>query len=66
VYFAELSKALVLNVTNAKTLARAFGEHTDDWTGKVVDLMVREVEFSGKIVPAIRIAIPKAARAAQQ
>jgi hypothetical protein len=62
-FFAQLEKGLVLNITNARTLARAFGDDTDGWTGKVIDLVVREVEFSGKIVPAIRISIPKAAKA---
>jgi hypothetical protein len=62
-YFAEMQKGLVLNVTNARTLARAFGDNTDDWVGNSVELVVREVEFSGRTVPAIRIVIPKKGKA---
>jgi hypothetical protein len=65
VFFAEVEKGLVLNKTNARTLARAFGEDTDAWTGKVVDLVVREVEFSGRVVPGLRVSIPKTMKATQ-
>jgi len=56
VYFRELKKGLVLNVTNGKVLTKCFGDEMDLWTGKKISLYVKpDVEFGGEIVSAIRI-----------
>jgi hypothetical protein len=59
-FFSTLEKGLVLNKTNATTLARAFGSNSDDWIGHRVGLRVQDVQFGSDLVPAIRIVIPKA------
>ena len=48
-------KKMVLNKTNGSALGELYGGETDDWIGKEVTLIVKDVEFSGKTVPAIRI-----------
>jgi hypothetical protein len=60
-FFDKLEKGLVLNKTNAATLARAFGPTSEEWIGRTVGLRVHDVQFGSDIVPAIRIQIPKAA-----
>ena len=49
------SKDLVLNKTNAKTIASVYGDEIDHWTGKAIILYATEVDFRGEIVQAIRI-----------
>lgn len=48
-------KELVLNKTNAQTIAAMHGDDTDDWLGKKITLYVTEVEGFGKLQPAIRV-----------
>jgi hypothetical protein len=38
---------LSINSTNAKTLIRAYGEESDDWLGKVVELYIGETQYRG-------------------
>ena len=45
--FAGTDKLMVLNKTNASTIAKLHGEETDDWSGKRITLCAREVEFQG-------------------
>ena len=55
-YFHGKTKGVVLNKTNATTISSIVGSgETDDWIGTRVCLFVREVEFQGSMVPAIRI-----------
>jgi hypothetical protein len=51
----ERGKGLVLNKTNAVSLAGCFGDDTDDWIGHKVVLYPTQVQFSGKMVEAIRV-----------
>jgi hypothetical protein len=56
VYFNNSEKGLVLNKTNANTIADILGsEDTDDWPGKRIKLITAKVEYQGKRVPAIRV-----------
>ena len=58
--FAGGSKSLILNKTNARVVARALGNETDEWRGKSIVLMPTEVDFKGDLVPAIRVkAVPQ-------
>ena len=64
--FAGTDKSMVLNKTNANTIARMFGEETDDWAGKRITLCARDVEYQGTMMSALRVlpqkpAAPKAA-----
>ena len=57
--FKEGTKLLPLNKTNGTTLAKAFGEETDDWIGKKIGLQVEPVEYAGRTMDGIRIRIPQ-------
>ena len=52
-------KRLVLNKTNARTIADLYGNETDDWIGQKITLYGTEVQFGRGRVEAIRIR-PKA------
>ena len=55
VSFREVDKGLVLNKTNATSQASCLGDDTDDWLGRKVVLYSTEVQFSGRMVEAIRV-----------
>lgn len=57
--FSGKSKMLVCNKTNAKTIAKLYGDETDDWIGKMITIAPREVEFQGDMVWAIRVSLQK-------
>src|SRR5262249_43054199 len=44
---------LSLNVTNTRTLARAYGTDSDKWVGKEIKLVIGNVDFQGKPQEAI-------------
>ena len=52
--FAD-EKRMVLNKTNANAIAELHGDDTDLWTDKELTLIVQEVTFGSKLVPAIRV-----------
>lgn len=55
-YFTGKEKGMVLNKTNAKTIAHLVGSfETDEWVGFRVRLYSAHVEFQGDTVEAIRI-----------
>jgi hypothetical protein len=49
-------KKVVLNKTNSTMLASVYGDNTDHWTGKPVELWAENVMFQGKLVPGIKVA----------
>ncbi len=51
----QSTKGLVLNQTNAKTIAKLYGEDSDDWIGKSITLFPTVVDFKGDQVEAIRV-----------
>jgi hypothetical protein len=53
--FEELDKGLACNRTNAQTIAKLYGDDTDDWIGKQITLFATEVDFKGDQVLAIRV-----------
>jgi hypothetical protein len=53
--FRERPKKLILNKTNARTLARALGPETDTWAGAAVVLGVESVKVGKNSVPSIRV-----------
>jgi hypothetical protein len=57
VAFTGAKKRLILNKTNAKIIALAYGKKASEWIGKPVTLTVRYLEkaFGQKNVPVIRI-----------
>jgi hypothetical protein len=58
-YFNGKTKGMVLNKTNAGRLAVPYGDDTDDWIEKDVILYVEQVSFQGRMVPAIRVEVPR-------
>jgi arabinogalactan endo-1,4-beta-galactosidase len=59
-FFQNKEKGVVLNKTNANNIAIAYGDDTDEWTGKEVILFEAMVDFQGRSVAAIRIRPPAA------
>jgi hypothetical protein len=48
-------KSLVLNKTNARSIAKLYGDETRGWNGKDIVLVPAQVDFRGDIVDAIRV-----------
>lgn len=59
VFFEGKSKGLVLNRTNAGTIAAVYGDETDNWVGKEIELFPTTTDFKGKRVACLRIDIPQ-------
>lgn len=57
-YFADQTKGMVLNKTNAKAIGKLYGDDTDDWIGQSILLMSAQVDFQGDVVDAIRVRMP--------
>jgi arabinogalactan endo-1,4-beta-galactosidase len=57
-YFEGKDKGVVLNKTNASTIAAVYGDDTDDWIGAEIILFGAMVDFQGRSVAAIRCKIP--------
>lgn len=58
-YFAEMEKGLVLNKTNANTIAEAYGDDSDIWKGNQIVLFETQVQFQSRMVAAVRVRKPK-------
>lgn len=64
-FFEGKGKGLVLNRTNAGTIEEAYGDETDAWSGKEIEIFATTTDFKGKRVPCIRIDVPKPATATE-
>lgn len=53
--FVDRKKGLLLNKTNALRIAAKYGEETDDWPGKLVDLHAIEIQVEN--VPKASICV---------
>ena len=54
--FADESKMLICNKTNARSISKALGStETRSWIGKSIILVPTEVDFRGEMVDAIRV-----------
>ena len=60
VYFNDKKKGVVLNKTNAFTIANAYGDESTDWFGNDIILFSVMTEYGGKTTPAIRVRLPVA------
>ena len=58
IYFQGKDKGVVLNKTNANNISALYGDDTDQWSGKQVELFSAWVDFQGKSVEAIRMRRP--------
>lgn len=55
VFFEGKEKGLVLNKTNATTIAAAYGPESDTWVGKNIFLYSTKVSFGDNMVDAVRV-----------
>ena len=53
--FSTNDMPLVLNKTNATTLAELYGPETSEWEGKAIKLVPSTTSYQGKMVKCIRI-----------
>lgn len=58
-YFRGKERGMVLNKTNAKTIAEAFGDETDNWTGADIEVFSMKVDYQGRMVDGLRVRIPE-------
>ena len=58
-YFLGELKAMVLNKTNSRTIARDYGKDYSRWTNKPIEIFSTMVEFQGEMRDALRIRIPE-------
>lgn len=54
----DRKKQLVLNKTNAMTLANVLGDETDAWTGKEIEVYPATTSMQGRMVECIRVKLP--------
>jgi len=57
-YFVGKAKGVVLNKTNATAVAHRYGDDTDDWTNKPVEVYPDTTMFGGKMVECVRMRAP--------
>jgi len=53
--FMGKDKGLVLNKTNANMIVDAYGDETNEWAGKEIEIFPDKTSFKGQIVPCIRV-----------
>lgn len=58
VQFKDETKSLILNKTNAQTIADALGDDSDDWLGSQIILFVMTVNSPNGPQPGIRVRVP--------
>ena len=54
-WFEEDTRGFVVNVTNWRTLSRAYGDDTDLWLTQPLTLLVEQVSFQGRVLDSIRV-----------
>ncbi len=65
-YFVGKDKGMVLNKTNARTIAEVYGDDTDNWVGGDINVFSMKVDFQGRMVDGLRVKIPPRAAPARQ
>lgn len=63
-YFQGKEKGMVLNKTNARTIADQFGDDTDNWTGADIEVFSMKVDMQGRMVDGLRVRVPPPPRQA--
>jgi len=58
VFFVKAKKPLVLNITNAKAIAKLYGGEMNEWIGKQVHLYAEWGKYFGEYQPAVRVKKP--------
>lgn len=65
-YFQNASKGMVLNRTNADTIAQSYGPDTDSWLGKEITIYVARVQGPNGMTDGLRVRVPIRPAAAQR
>jgi len=58
VYFNGKDKGLVLNKTNAMTIAARYGPETEGWANAEIELYPDKTNFQGQMVDCLRVRLP--------
>jgi hypothetical protein len=58
VWFTNDERGLLLNKTNLRSLAGAFGDNMEAWVGKIIVVFSTMTDLRGKMVSALRLRIP--------
>jgi hypothetical protein len=53
--FADGAKSLILNKTNARSIAKILGNETRGWNGHDIMLVPAQVDFKGDVVDGVRV-----------
>ena len=59
VKFEDEPMKLVLNRTNANAIATLYGNNTDNWMGKLIELYPTRTQFGSNMVDAVRVRAPR-------
>jgi len=59
-YLAGKTKGVVLNRTNAMTIASKYGDDTDAWANRPIVIYPDQTMFQGRMVDCIRMRVPAA------
>lgn len=54
-WFERTMKGLVMNATNARVIANLYGDNTDAWMGKRINIYPTQVRAFGKMTDCIRV-----------
>lgn len=65
-YFQGADKGLALNKTNAGTISDLYGDETDNWFGRPIEVFPDQTDFQGKRVACIRVRAPQGQPTQQQ
>ncbi len=57
-YFQGKEKGMVLNKTNAQAISHFYGQDTDHWTGRELELFTIMTDFQGRPVEGLRVRVP--------
>jgi hypothetical protein len=55
IHFQGAEKGLMLNKTNAFEIAAAYGEETDAWMGRQIEVFPSTTQYQGRVTPCIRV-----------
>jgi len=58
-HFRGKNLGLVLNKTNSAIVAGAYGDDTDAWHGRPLEIFPDKTTFGGRLVDCIRVRIPQ-------
>jgi hypothetical protein len=58
VKFEDEPMKLILNRTNANAIATLYGNNTDNWMGKLIELYPTRTQFGSNMVDAVRVRAP--------